>query len=82
MLKFLFFQVILGKNDLRYYEPESKVVRIHKVIMHPGYDSESLKNDIALLKIDRVQFTKYIQPICLPGFNSLYAFIKATGKIF
>ena len=72
--------MILGKNDLRYYEPDSKVVKVHKIIMNPAYHYKSLENDIALLKIDKVNFSQYIQPICLPDPKHEYANIKTTCK--
>ena len=36
-------------------------------IKHPDYNTDTLKNDIALLKLEKpVQFNDKIQPVCLP----------------
>ena len=35
--------------------------------MHPGYNSHTFFNDIALLVVDRkIKLGKYVNPICLP----------------
>ncbi|XP_031617543.1 serine protease easter-like [Contarinia nasturtii] len=43
-------------------------VRVVDVIPHEFYDSHSLANDIALLRLEKpVNYTKSIKPICLPS---------------
>ncbi|XP_058790870.1 venom protease-like [Phymastichus coffea] len=42
-------------------------ILVEEAIVHPEFDEETLKNDIAILKLNKdVQFTNMIQPICLP----------------
>ncbi|KAJ3627225.1 hypothetical protein MTP99_014622 [Tenebrio molitor] len=39
-------------------------------VMHPNYDSSSMINDIAIIRLDRkVVFSDYVQPVCLPSIN-------------
>lgn len=52
------------------------------VIVHPDYDSKTLENDIALIKLKKpVPFRHDIQPICLPAYNEDFTGLDgyATG---
>ncbi|XP_076066869.1 venom protease-like [Oratosquilla oratoria] len=52
---------------------------IEKVIVHPNYESRTVANDIALIRLDRkVEFTVYINPVCLPPPN-IRASVLADG---
>lgn len=43
-------------------------LRAIKAFKHPNYDSRTVDNDIALLRLETpVPFSKYIVPVCLPG---------------
>jgi hypothetical protein len=45
--------------------------KISQLILHRGFEIKTYNNDVALLKLERaVDFTEYIQPICLPEANS------------
>ncbi|KAF2895868.1 hypothetical protein ILUMI_10303 [Ignelater luminosus] len=47
-------------------------LKIEEKIVHPDYGSRKSKNDIALLRLDRnIEFTDFIQPICLPVSEAL-----------
>jgi secreted trypsin-like serine protease len=49
-------------------------------IKHPSYDSNSKTGDIALLKMERsVEFTSAIQPIALPGGQTVTTGINAIA---
>ena len=37
-----------------------------KITLHQDYESETHRNDLAILEIDPVQFGRTIRPICLP----------------
>uniref|UniRef100_A0A3B3VIY1 Peptidase S1 domain-containing protein n=1 Tax=Poecilia latipinna TaxID=48699 RepID=A0A3B3VIY1_9TELE len=46
---------------------------LSEIICHPEYDSLTSENDICLLKLSApVDFTPYIQPICLASENSTF----------
>lgn len=43
------------------------------MIKHPGYNSDGVDNDIALIHLDTpVTFTDYILPVCLSDSNSIF----------
>ncbi|KAK9870000.1 hypothetical protein WA026_006097 [Henosepilachna vigintioctopunctata] len=45
-------------------EPQDFIVK--RSIPHPSYNSETLKNDIAIIELDKpVRLTKYVKPACL-----------------
>jgi secreted trypsin-like serine protease len=42
--------------------------RVKTITMHPGWNSETMENDLAILELNEpVTFGKYVQPVCLPG---------------
>lgn len=52
------------------------------VIVHPNYDSKTLENDLALIKLKKpVPYREDIQPICLPALNEDFTGLDgyATG---
>ena len=56
--------VRIGQHSLQESTP---ILKVSKIITHEKYDSVSQFNDIALLRLaNPVQFTDYIQPVCLP----------------
>lgn len=58
--------VKLGANNREESEETQHVVKVDAIESHTDHVYFK-KNDIALLQLERpVQFTKYIQPICLP----------------
>lgn len=55
-------------------------VPVHSFFIHDEYDSHSLKNDIALVRLTKsVTFTDYVLPICLP-FNRNLENRDLTGQ--
>lgn len=76
---FLRIVVRLGEHNLRtaedcfeklgvkYCADPPVDVRVNRLFKHPGYDSGNLKNDIALIKLQkRVSFSDFVKPICMP----------------
>ncbi|KAF2894197.1 hypothetical protein ILUMI_11978 [Ignelater luminosus] len=52
---------------------------LSKIIAHPGYDSKTSVNNIALLRINgRVSYSDYIRPVCLPFPGTKFANIGDT----
>lgn len=42
------------------------------VIMHPGYQRNTMKNDIAVIRLDRpLSFNRWVRRICLPELTLL-----------
>ncbi|XP_069702007.1 brachyurin-like [Periplaneta americana] len=61
------YQVILGANN--YYSPESGSVTVttRSSIRHENYNSDTINNDIAVVKLQSpVSFSTYISPVRLP----------------
>ncbi|KAM4887549.1 transmembrane protease serine 2 isoform 2-T2 [Thomomys bottae] len=53
------------KQSLMFYGHGQRVAR---VISHPGYDSKSKNNDIALFKLQKsLTFSDRVKPVCLPN---------------
>ncbi|XP_054877304.1 serine protease 27-like [Poeciliopsis prolifica] len=67
-------EVQLGDVQLDNSSNSTKVTRrLSKIICHPEYDSSTFENDICLLKLSApVEFTPYIQPICLASEKSTF----------
>ena len=60
--------MILGEHNLRYRDKYEQIIPIEKLIIHSGYDANSLDNDIALLKLKNpIQYTARALPVCLPS---------------
>ena len=45
------FTVVLGAHVIREDEPTQIKLEVSQKIVHPGWDSSTLKNDVALLKL-------------------------------
>ncbi|NWR93399.1 ENTK Enteropeptidase, partial [Furnarius figulus] len=82
------WQAVLGlyaQSDLT--EPSTVVRNIDRIIMNPRYMKETKDSDIALMHLQhKVQYTDYIQPICLPEKNQQFlpginCSIAGWGKI-
>lgn len=61
-------QVWLGAHDVSLQEEEGRVVRgVTHAILHEGFDSRDLSNDVALLRLDEaVAMSRTVRPVCLP----------------
>ncbi|XP_045501385.1 serine protease snake-like [Colias croceus] len=75
--------VRLGTRDIKRIKYETPVdVNIKRIIRHPYWDSPKKYYDIALLELEtQVQFTKLIQPACLPlqFFKAVNATVTGWG---
>lgn len=57
----------LGDHNIRILDGETRI-RVVDFIQHEDYNSRTIDNDIALLRLEtNVTFTDKIQPACLPG---------------
>lgn len=60
------YVIHLGKYFLSRADENTKELKVSRAIAHPSYRAATFSNDIGLLKLDNnIQYTKYIQPICL-----------------
>jgi secreted trypsin-like serine protease len=49
-------------------ETTRQVRQAQNVTVHPDYNEDTIKNDLALVRLDRpVDFNENVQPACLPG---------------
>lgn len=64
------WRAFVGKHHLQYQDLFEQEHTINQIIMHEGYDQETVANDIAILVLDdHVMFNGYVMPICLPAFS-------------
>ncbi|XP_072003729.1 acrosin-like [Engystomops pustulosus] len=64
---FYSWRLVFGLHKLSVLGSEVQIRKIAKKIQHEKYDTESQRNDIALLYLDKpISYNKYIQPACLP----------------
>lgn len=54
----------LGLHNINEWNDDIKIKNVNQMYVHPNFDRNTLHNDIALLKIQRIEYTAYIQPIC------------------
>jgi len=62
--------VILGAHNLREDEASRRICNVSQVIIHEAYDSKTMQNDIALVRLNcsgGLTFTEQISPVCLPS---------------
>uniref|UniRef100_T1J342 Peptidase S1 domain-containing protein n=1 Tax=Strigamia maritima TaxID=126957 RepID=T1J342_STRMM len=63
--------VRVGEHDLAKIEESEQEIRVSDVYIHPLYDSDTVDNDIALLKLSSpAQFDDYVTPACLPEYSA------------
>lgn len=71
-------RVILGDHD-QFMTTETEAIQraVSAIIRHRNFDQNTYNHDIALLRLRKpVQFTKSIQPVCLPKES-----IDPSGKV-
>lgn len=60
------YLIHLGKHRLSSADENTLELKVARATLHKNYKQLTLANDIGLLKLNRnVDFSKYIQPICL-----------------
>uniref|UniRef100_A0A6E8W9U3 Peptidase S1 domain-containing protein n=1 Tax=Anopheles coluzzii TaxID=1518534 RepID=A0A6E8W9U3_ANOCL len=75
--------VHLGQLDLKEKDEYTQTHSLQEIILHPKYNSSSIINDIALLKLSsQITMTKYVQPVCLWTMDSkLDTIVGRNGTI-
>jgi len=71
-------RVLLGEHNIA--DREFNRVDVAEIINHPDYDTHTVDNDYAILRLAKpVSFTKKVRPACLPDdFTSTYEGTLAT----
>ena len=68
MSKQVDFIFSVGAHDKSKSESTTAEYKVKRIIVHPGWDSRRLNNDIAMFELEKpIQFNKYVSPICLPA---------------
>uniref|UniRef100_U5EDK9 Putative trypsin n=1 Tax=Corethrella appendiculata TaxID=1370023 RepID=U5EDK9_9DIPT len=63
-------KVTLGNHQLFKFSMNQYEHSVHEIIPHPEFNNSHYRNDIALLILNHeIQFTDYIQPVCLWDLN-------------
>lgn len=69
----------LGEYDFKDNGESHDEYAVTKIKRHGHYNARTLKNDIALLKLEKsVEFNEFIQTICFPEEEKDYVGEKAT----
>ncbi|XP_066457810.1 trypsin-like [Eleutherodactylus coqui] len=62
-------QVVVGEHDLTAFESKEQSINVHKAIRHPAFNSQTLVNDIMLLKLTKeVTINAFVQTVTLPSY--------------
>nr|XP_051686540.1 serine protease 44 isoform X2 [Oryctolagus cuniculus] len=68
ILRYADYMVQLGDRMLDGSSEQALMVPVQKIIIHKDFEAASLTHDLALLRLAySVNFSSYIQPVCLPG---------------
>ena len=60
-------KIVAGEHYLGRTEGSEQNIEVCKDFVHPQYNSKTMLNDVALLKLSKdIQFNSYTQPACLP----------------
>ena len=72
--------MLLGEHNIG--DEEYNRVDVAEILDHPDYNSDTLDNDFAILRLaNPVNFTNEVSPACLPAdVSATYAGVLATMK--
>ena len=61
------YKAVVGEHDMYKSEGTETVHTVDTIFEHGQYDSVTVNNDIALLKLtNEITFNNYVSPACLP----------------
>ncbi|XP_055336092.1 trypsin alpha-3-like [Paramacrobiotus metropolitanus] len=55
--------VRVGQHDSSLLESHARNYKVLQVIEHPKFNPDTMANDVALLEVETIAFTEYVQPI-------------------
>lgn len=75
--------VLLGAyNFQESAQDASRVYKVDQIGVHPSFDSSTVSNDIALLRVDRpIKFDDNVTAACLPSDEPIQDYIGKKGVI-
>lgn len=63
-----YYEVWAGILRRSSYSPSTQISKVSHVIRHADYDSSTMKNDIALMRLKhQLTFNRWVRPICMPS---------------
>jgi len=62
--------VVVGAHNIKKEEPTARSIKVAKMIVHPGYDKVTIRNDIALLQLES-RVTLGTNCILYPVYNTV-----------
>lgn len=59
-------------------------LQVDKVILHPEYSIEHASSDLAILVVNKLRYTEYVQPICIwgPVYDKITLFGRTAMVIY
>uniref|UniRef100_UPI0037E7D693 vitamin K-dependent protein C-like n=1 Tax=Semicossyphus pulcher TaxID=241346 RepID=UPI0037E7D693 len=76
------FSVRLGDYERLRVEGTEVTLRVLKTFRHPNYDSRTVDNDIALMRLETpAPLSQYIVPVCLPGHDMAERVLHLNGTL-
>lgn len=77
------FEVIIGAHEVNNpFEQGHVETTTRTAFIHPRWDSWNLANDMAILKVPKIDFNEYASPICLPTRSEVgEAFVGETMTV-
>ncbi|KAK1169576.1 enteropeptidase [Acipenser oxyrinchus oxyrinchus] len=82
------WEAVIGLHtQLNLTYPQTAIRRIDRIVMNPQYNKRTKDSDITMMHLEhKVNFTDYIQPICLPEKEQMFkpgtkCFIAGWGKV-
>ncbi|XP_056266522.1 vitamin K-dependent protein C isoform X2 [Pseudoliparis swirei] len=76
------FRVRLGDYERHRDEGTEVTLKVAKAFRHPQYDSRTVDNDIALLRLQTpAPFSQYVVPACLPGRDMAERVLHLNGTV-
>ncbi|KAL3271704.1 hypothetical protein HHI36_022176 [Cryptolaemus montrouzieri] len=76
--------IYLGKHYLKEWSTKGiQDRRVSKLIVHPEFESDTFKNDIAIIKLSEpIEVTNYVRPVCLwEDAIDLYQVVNQPGTV-
>ncbi|KAJ8727536.1 hypothetical protein PYW07_001655 [Mythimna separata] len=76
--------IVAGTNNHKDLNQRGRQTRTaQKIILHPAYNADLSTSDLAIIKVNRLEFTDYVQPICIwgPVYNKTFLYGKEATVV-